>query len=124
MENCSKLVSYLFHSRTQAHMFHLQTTGPGSFATHKALQDYYDEIVELVDGFVESYQGKYGIMSGYCGFAIMNYNGQQQIVQYFEALMNTVDTLRQGIEDSYLQNQIDTITELIQSTLYKLKFLS
>jgi len=124
MENCSKLVSYLFHSRTQAHVFHLQTTGPGSFATHKALNDYYDEIIGLVDGFVESYQGKYGIINGYCGFALMNYSGQQQIVQYFEALCSTVSELRQGIEDSYLQNQIDTIVELINSTLYKLKFLS
>jgi len=27
------------------------------------------------------------------------------------------------VEDSYLQNQIDTITELIKSTLYKLSYL-
>jgi len=121
MENFSKLISYLFHSRTQAHVFHLQTT---SFAEHKALNDYYDGIVDLVDGFVESYQGKYGIMNGYCGFNIMNYTNKQQVIQYFEALCSTIAELRQGITDSYLDNQIDEIVTLVNSTLYKLKCLS
>jgi hypothetical protein len=121
MENFSKLVSYLFHSRTQAHMFHLQTP---SFAEHKALNDYYDEIVELVDSLVESYQGKYGIINGYIGFNIMNYNNHQQVIQYFEALCATISELRKCVTDSYLENQIDTITELVNTTLYKLKYLS
>ena len=121
MEHCSKLVSYLFHSRTQAHIFHLQTT---SFAEHKALNDYYDEIVDLVDGLVESYQGKYGIINGYVSFNVMNYTNKQQVIQYFEALCTTIGELRQGITDSYLDNQIDTIVELVNSTLYKLKCLS
>ena len=57
MENNNSIigqfVSTLFASRTQAHVFHLQTTGEGSFATHKALNDYYDEIVGITDGLVE-----------------------------------------------------------------------
>ena len=57
-----KLISYLFHSRTQAHIFHLQTQ---SFAEHMALNTYYDGIVPLIDGIVEAYQGKYGIVKGY-----------------------------------------------------------
>ena len=116
-----KLISYLFHSQTQVHIFHLQTT---SFAEHKALNDYYDGIVDLVDGFVESYQGKYGIINGYVSFNVMNYTNKQQVIQYFEALCTTIGELRQGITDSYLDNQIDTIVELVNSTLYKLKCLS
>jgi len=121
MEHCSKLVSYLLHSRTQAHIFHLQTP---SFAEHKALNDYYDGIVDLVDGFVESYQGKYGILNGYCAFNLMNYTNKQQVTQYFEALCTTIAELRQGITDSYLDNQVDEIVTLVNSTLYKLKCLS
>ena len=121
MENCAKLISYLMHSRTQAHVFHLQTP---SFAAHKALNEYYDEIVGLVDGLVESYQGKYGIITGYSNFALLEYQSCEAIQEYFRALNTTIEVLRQDIPDSYLQNQIDTITELIQSTLYKLKFLS
>jgi hypothetical protein len=120
MENCSKLVSYLMHSRTQAHVFHLQTT---SFAEHKALNDYYDEIVDLIDGLVESYQGKYGIIKEYVSFPLINYTDKNQVVTYFESLYKITETLRQDIPDSYIQNQIDTVIELTQSTLYKLKCL-
>jgi len=53
-----ELASILMHSRTQAHIFHLGVSGPGAYAAHKALQDYYEGIVDLIDGLVESYQGK------------------------------------------------------------------
>jgi DNA-binding ferritin-like protein len=53
--NFSSLISYLLHSRSQAHVFHLQVTGAGSYAAHKALNGYYDSIVDLIDGLVESY---------------------------------------------------------------------
>ena len=56
------MISKLFHSRTQSHVFHLQTN---SHSEHKALEGYYDEIVDLIDGITESYQGKYGIIKGY-----------------------------------------------------------
>lgn len=121
MENCAKLISYLFHSRTQVHIFHLQTP---SFAEHKALNDYYDEIVDLVDGLVESYQGKYGILKGYLNFNLSDYESSEQVIGYLEALYNKVDTLRKVNQDSYIQNQIDSVVELIQSTLYKLRNLN
>ena len=116
-----KLISYLFHSQTQVHIFHLQTT---SFAEHKALQGYYEGIDGLIDGLVESYQGKYGIINGYTTFQMLGYTNKQQIITYFEALAKTVSQLRQSIEDSYLQNQVDEIVTLIESTLYKLKYLN
>jgi len=62
MEQYAQFISTLFASRTQAHIFHLQTT---SFAAHAALNTFYDEIVDLADGLVESFQGRYGIVRGY-----------------------------------------------------------
>ena len=120
MENFSKLVSYLFHSRTQAHVFHLQTP---SYAAHIALNGYYDEIVGLTDGLIESYQGKYGIVMNYANFNLMQYQSIEQVQEYFTALDATIEVLRQETPDSYLQNQIDGVVELIRSTLYKLKYL-
>jgi hypothetical protein len=116
-----KLISYLFHSQTQVHIFHLQTT---SFAEHKALQGYYEGIDDLVDGLVESYQGKYGIINKYSTFNMLGYTNKQQVITYFEALAQTVNVLKQPIQDSYLQNQVDEIMTLIESTLYKLKYLN
>jgi hypothetical protein len=122
--NFSKFISYLFHSRTQAHVFHLQVTGEGSFATHSALNVYYDEIIGLADGLVESYQGKYGILTGYSSFNLMQYESCEEIQNYFKALLNTVESGRAELpQDSYIQNQIDGVVELITSTLYKLTYL-
>jgi hypothetical protein len=121
MNEFSKLISYLFHSRTQAHIYHLQTP---SFAAHMALNGYYDGIIPLVDGLVESYQGKYGILTNYSNFNILEYKSCEEIIMYFQGLNMTIEKLRTAIpQDTYLQNQIDTVTELITSTIYKLKFL-
>ena len=116
-----ELASLFFHSRTQAHVFHLQTN---SFSEHNALNTYYDEIVGLTDGLIESYQGKYDILKGYENYALNDYENNAQVIKYFKALMNTVDELRVSVKnDSYLQNEIDNVVGLIASTLYKLRFL-
>ena len=116
-----QFVSTLLASRTQAHIFHLQTP---SFAAHKALNDYYDEIVGVTDGLVESYQGKYGIITGYGNIALQEYQSCEAIIVFFETLCMYVEKSRQLIcQDSYIQNQIDEIVALIKSTIYKLRFL-
>jgi len=115
-----KLISYLFHSRTQTHIFHLQTQ---SFAEHMALNTYYDGIVPLIDGIVEAYQGKYGIVKGYSNFNLMEYNNTQQVIAYLDTLCKAVYATYETIEDSYILNLLDGITELIKSTIYKLQNL-
>ena len=118
MNEFAKLISYLFHSRTQAHIYHLQTP---SFAAHMALNGYYDGIVDLVDGLVETYQGKYGILEGYSNFSLIETENCEDMVSYFQALLKAIENNRSSFAaDSYLQNQIDTVVELITSTLYKL----
>jgi hypothetical protein len=124
MENnpvVGQFVSTLMASRTQAHIFHLQTP---SFAAHKALNDYYDEIVNITDSLVESYQGKYGIITGYGNIALQEYESCEAIIMFFETLCMYVEKSRGMIcQDSYIQNQIDEIVALIKSTIYKLRFL-
>ena len=62
------MIATLLHSRSQAHIFHWQTKSQSSFAEHMALGTYYDEIVGLIDGIVESYQGKYDVIKQYDSF--------------------------------------------------------
>jgi hypothetical protein len=38
-------------------------------------------------------------------------------------LLDIIDENRDSVEDSFIQNQIDTVQELINSTIYKLRFL-
>jgi hypothetical protein len=116
----SEMMSLLLHSRTQAHTLHLQTK---SFAEHMALNGYYDGIGDLVDGLVESYQGQYGIIESYKSYDIVSYKSTEATTKYLQDLCNKVNSLRDCCKDSYIQNQIDTVCELINSTVYKLRFL-
>lgn len=115
-----EMICNILHSRNQAHVFHLQTK---SYAEHIALNGYYDAVVPLFDGIVESYQGKYGIIKNFKTFKVEQYRNGKKTISYFERLLDIIDQNRDSVEDSYIQNQIDTVQELINSTIYKLRFL-
>jgi hypothetical protein len=115
-----KLVEKLLHSRTQAHIFHLQTK---SYSEHIALDGYYNGILPLFDGLVESHQGKHGIITNYECDGFEDYSSGEQVINYLQTLAEDIEKLREPVKESYIQNQIDTVEELIYSTLYKLRFL-
>lgn len=109
----------LLHSVTNAHILHLTTT---SYAVHKALEDYYTEVGDLVDGFIEAFQGKYGLLHDFTADYVL----PGQPTEYLTYLKDEVATLRRSEkfpQDSELQNSVDEIAQLIDSTLYKLRFL-
>ena len=114
------MVSILLHSQTQVHIFHLQTK---SYAEHKALQGYYEGIDALVDGLIESYQGKYDVITQYNSVKNEDYKSNEQVIKYFKALDTMIEKNRKSVKESFIQNQIDTVQELINSTVYKLRFL-
>jgi len=116
----SEMISLLLHSRTQAHILHLQTK---SYPEHMALNGYYDGIGDLIDGLVESYQGQYGIIESYKSYDITSYKSTETTTKYLQDLCKKINSLRDCCKDSYIQNQIDTVCELINSTVYKLRFL-
>jgi hypothetical protein len=119
MDQFATFIGTLMQSRNQVHIYHLQTD---SYAQHVALQGYYEGIVDLIDGLVESYQGRNGILRGYKMAG--NIKEDNNPTMYFEGLCKFVETIRTQVpQDSYLQNQIDEVVDLIESTKYKLKFL-
>jgi hypothetical protein len=120
-EGFCEMVCQLLHSQTQVHIFHL---GTKSYAEHKALQGYYESIDGIVDGIIESYQGQYGLLTDYKSYKNETYKNKKQVLKYFMGLLDTIDEKRESVDDSYLQNQIDTVEELIYSTMYKLRFLN
>lgn len=117
----ASFVMDLLHSVTVTHLMHF---GTRSYAEHQALGAYYDEMGDLVDAFVEAYQGKKNIIKTYpTDFALPTVSS----VEYLMALGQMVAHIRmqgQFPQDSELQNEVDNIANLIKSTLYKLRFLS
>jgi DNA-binding ferritin-like protein len=120
-----KLISTLMASRDQAHIFHWQTTGEGSFAAHKALGKYYDAVPDMLDALVEAYQGKYGIVKGYTPADKFEEYEKSTAVKYFKALATYIERLYDKLDDkdTFILNQIDNVKELIYSTIYKLENL-
>jgi DNA-binding ferritin-like protein len=112
------LIMQLFHARTNAHVLHLRTR---SFSVHKALNEFYDEIVGLTDSLAESYQGRYGIQD----YPELPYKAESDPIQMIRGLRRYIDENREAMCDhSELQNSIDEIVALLNSTVYKLENLS
>ena len=112
-----ELIMRCFHARTNAHVQHLQTK---SYAAHKALNEFYDEIIDLVDSFAEAYQGEYGLIED----MFVPYEPETDSLKMLDDLQAWIESSRDDVsDDTYLQNIIDEIIALIRSTQYKLKFL-
>ena len=92
----------LMQSRTQAHIYHLQTT---SYAKHIALNSYYENIVDLIDLLSESYQGKYGILQNLSvDTATHNLKNDRDIVDYFEKLRRYCELMREKLNAVLMSN--------------------
>ena len=112
-----EFVLYLLHSVTNTHILHLQSR---SYSEHKALEGFYTKIGDLVDDYVEAYQGKYGIIDGYES----EYATPPSALEYLISLSEYVAEARKQLpQDTELQNITDEIAQLLDSTIYKLRFL-
>jgi hypothetical protein len=112
------LIAKLFESRQVSHNVHLQTK---SYSQHKALNKFYDEILELSDELIETYQGQYGIVTGYEKMIIIE--PVTKIESYLEDCNAIFLAAKDGFKDSHLKNIMEEIISLTYRTLYKLKNL-
>jgi hypothetical protein len=112
----SQLVGMLMNSRTQAHTFHLGTT---SYAQHKALESYYEKIVDLLDAYAEAYMGKYGGRMSNIQLNSRFIKDPKKAPEYFTALLKRIEKLNLP-KDTYLRNIQDEIVALIRQTQYML----
>jgi hypothetical protein len=111
----------LFLARDVTHSVHLNTR---SYSKHKALQKFYNNIIDRADTFAEAYQGRYGLIGP---IALMSAKKTENVVAFLEDQLAELEATRYevcGKDDAPLQNLIDGIIELYLSTLYKLKFLA
>lgn len=119
--SCADFVGTLFLARDVAHSVHLNTR---SYAKHKALNNFYDDIVDLVDDFAEAYQGRHGLIGP---ITLMSAKKTTNIIEFLESSLADIEGMRYKVvdkEDTAIQQLIDNIVELYLSTLYKLKFLA
>jgi hypothetical protein len=114
-------VGLFFLARDVTHSVHLNTR---SYAKHKALQKFYEGIIDLADSFAEAYQGRHGLIGP---VSLMSAKKTSNIIEFLEDQLAEIEANRYSVcekTDTPLQNLIDGIVELYLSTLYKLRFLA
>ena len=113
-----ELIMDLLHSGIVTHIMHWQTE---SYAAHQALGEYYSEIPELIDAVVEAYQGKTKVILRNFPVEMEAYEEMTPLA-YMEYLSQELMEGRALFgDDSEIQNLVDSIAELIDSTMYKLR---
>ena len=121
MKTCAEFIGMLFLARDVTHSAHLNTR---SYAKHKALQKFYENIIDRADTFAEAYQGRHGLIGP---IALASAKKTNNVLEFLEDQLAELEALRYDVcdkTDTPLQNLIDGIIELYLSTLYKLKFLA
>ena len=114
-------VGMFFLARDVTHSVHLNTR---SYSKHKALQKFYENIIDLTDNFAEAYQGRNGMIGA---ITLQSSKKTANVTEFLEDQLKDIEKYRYDIcdkTDSALQNLIDEIIGLYLSTLYRLKFLS
>lgn len=120
MKACD-FVGLFFLARDVTHSVHLNTR---SYSKHKALQKFYEGIIDLADSFAEAYQGRHGLIGP---ISLMSAKKTSNVTEFLESQLAEIEAVRYDVcdkDDTPMQNLIDAIIELYLSTLYKLRFLA
>lgn len=111
------LASLLLKARGDAHLTHLLQKDK-TLATHNVMSDFYNGILDLVDTYVET---SMGIDDSFALTEIPASCCIDNPLTYFQGLYAEIQKCRESIKETFLQNQIDTMSELVAHTLYKIK---
>ena len=118
MASIVEIVSYYNDAKQQAIVFHQQTT---SFSEHKALNEFYDEIVDLLDDLSESYAGIYGRLTPYSVEDLQDWTSTEDTIKYYRGCYDWLQNERKTApQDSWIQNQLDEISQANAQLLYRL----
>lgn len=120
----AQLLSNLQGMVTSTHRLHLKVTGPGSFAAHKALEEFYDAMPDLIDKVAEQYQGAREKLLDIPDPKAYRCSSPMEAVSHLKEVYEEVNQLQKLMPFSEVTNQLDEVKSLIASTKYKLLFLS
>jgi hypothetical protein len=109
----------LLNGVTAGHIHHL---GTDSYSQHMALGDFYVELDKRADKFIEAYQGKKSKIIFAEKALFLGENGLE-LVEYICDQIESYRKMPGFPQESELQNIVDELLDLADSTKYKLRFL-
>ena len=84
---CNDFVGMMFLARDVTHSVHLNTR---SYAKHKALQKFYENIIDLADGFAEAYQGRHGLIGP---ISLMSAKKTGNVVEFLQDQLDEIEEI-------------------------------
>lgn len=126
MGPCKETAAMLAHAHgmvTSIHQLHLKVSGPGSYAAHKALGDFYEGMPDLIDAVAEQYQGAREKLLDIPASESYKCGSVPEAISHMKELYNEIVELQKIMPFSEIVNQLDEMKSLIASTKYKLMFL-
>lgn len=114
----SEVAMLLLHGVTAAHVHHWNTMGPGSYAEHQAIGEFYEGLDDLADSLIEGCLLGSKIISVNSTFFL----GENSIllVQHIYDKMAVLRKSNGFPQESEVQNVVDEIQMLCRHTLFKL----
>jgi DNA-binding ferritin-like protein len=119
----SACVSEIMNATTSFHKLHLKLKGDGSYAAHKALNEFYDALPDHADTLAEGYQGAAEKLLTYTETTSRVLDTISDAVSYLRDIHAMITKLQGMIPYSEIVNNLDLIKDAINSTKYKLLFL-
>jgi hypothetical protein len=115
-----ELLCEMLEASAQAKVFHWQTS---SFAEHEALGEFYEGFNDLMDKFIESYQGCYGRIIMGCDMEVKPYTLDAPVtfLEEFKSYISGGARML-VIGNPALTNILDEINGLVDQTIYRLTF--
>jgi hypothetical protein len=114
--SCPKFVAQSLAVRTATHILHLTST---SYAHHKALQTFYEDLVDLTDRYAEAHMAEAGIVS--FPSLVPPRGAPVEVLQDYLELVR--EELTEDGANKTKETILTEIEELTLATLYKLKNL-
>lgn len=118
------LVAEFLNASSHLHKTHLGVSGPGSFAAHLALNDFYDAIKGHADALAEQYQGaEMRLLDIPLVKEEYPCKSVTDALSYLQELKVKVNNLQGVMPHSEIVNELDEVKSTINTAAYKLKFL-
>ena len=116
-----QLISRVFYARNVAHFEHWRATGTGSYAKHKALGHFYDNVIDALDDVVEAYQGAFELIGSIPSPTDMTADALKLLEADAAWIEKNHEDICKG--NKAVANLIDSLTGVYLSAIYKLRNL-
>jgi len=113
----SRIIAQLIYLQLQIRIYHWQTK---SYARHKAFGKFYDSLGDLLDTFVETYQGIYGRVAFAQSLDLRNLDETTDIEKI---LTNAISMLTNEVEDIQAHSDLLNIRDSIVGEMNHLRYL-